>query len=117
MKMKHWFFLTDAKLFALAKDMTGNALANSLLHTSKNMAIPLGVVFDYWNNDQDEKALDLLKALWNKVELTVLNQAANRLEMYLLENLHMDAELIEEFNQWLNKNGLQVVSQLTVTSS
>lgn len=113
--MQHWFFLTDAK-FNLAKDMTGNALANSLLLTSKNMAIPLGVVFDYWNNDKDEKALDLLTSLINKVEIAELNSGANRLELYLRENLHLATELIQSFNTWLNANGLQVVSALVETN-
>jgi hypothetical protein len=115
--MRHWFFLTDAKLFDLAKNMTGNALANSLVHTSKNTAVPLGVVFDYWNNDQDEKALDLLASLVNKLGVEALNSGANRLELYLLETLHLEVELITSFNQWLNKNGLSVVSQLAPTGS
>lgn len=115
--MRHWFFLTDAKLFDLAKDMTGNSLANCLLSTSKNLAIPLGVVFDYWNNDEDVKALDLFKSLFNKVDPNELKSGAERLSMFLLENLHMEEELVENFNQWLNQNGLQVVNQLAETGS
>lgn len=110
--MKHWFFLTDAQIKQLAQDMSGNSLANSLVLTSDNMSTPLGVVFDFWNNEDEEKAVALLDALKLKVEVGVLNQAANRLEMYLFAIQHMSGELIESYNQWLNKNGLQVESLL-----
>lgn len=110
--MKHWFFLTDAWMKQLAQDMSGNTLANSLIHTSENMSTPLGVVFDFWNNEDEEKALALLDALKSKVEIGILNKAANRLEMYLFAIQHMSGELLESYNQWLNKNGLQVESLL-----
>lgn len=112
--MQHWFFLTDEEQKTLAFEMSVNSLANSLLLTSSNMTTPLGVVFDYWNNEEEVRAILLLETLKAKVaDLGVLNQAANRLEMYLFAIQHLNGELIESFNQWLNQNGLQVVSLLS----
>lgn len=103
-----WLFLCDAEMRRLAHDMSANSLANSTLLTSENMATPLGIVFDFWNNDDLQRAKELLASLLYKREAGLFNEAFLRLEATLFGVYNVDGTRVYRFALWLNQNGLKV---------